>query len=84
MQPVRSAIIQWSRAAGSPSQNAVPVMLVRVSSARASASVAQRPSSHGISSNWATFSAPSRTGWYTALSTKFSPAMHRPFSFTAS
>ena len=31
-------------------------MFTRSSSCRASASVAQRPSSHGISSNWATFS----------------------------
>lgn len=59
-------------------------MRLSTSRSRASAAVAQRPSSQGISSNCATLAFPAAQGPYTALRTKFSPAMHRPFSFTAS
>ena len=46
--------------------------------------VAQRPSNQGISSNWATLSLPGSSLQYQALPTKFSPAMHSPFSLMAS
>ena len=67
-----------------PGKKASSVMCASSSAARASVAVAQRPSSQGISSNCAKFAFPAAQGPYTALRTKFSPAMHSPFSLTAS